>query len=66
LNFKISNSRKTIGNVCGSCCDSQKIYSFGLPKILKFSEGGNVKVTFPEMIARKENANIKILVDEES
>ena len=54
-----------IGNVCVRCHDTKELNSFGSPKKFIITDGGYARVTFPEMIVLKENASLKILVDDE-
>jgi hypothetical protein len=65
LNFETSTSSNTVRNVCVRCHDSQKLNSFGVSKEFKCYYSEYERVTFPEMIVLKDNARIKILVDDE-
>ena len=65
LNYETSTSGSTIGNVCARCHDTMELNFFGVPKKFNYTNGGYARVRYPEMIALKENANIKIIVDEE-
>ena len=65
LNYETSTSGSTIGNVCVRCHDTMELNFFGVPKKFNYTNGGYGKVSFPEMLVLKENANIKIIVDEE-
>jgi hypothetical protein len=64
LNYEISTSGSTIGNVCVHCYDSKELNFFGVPKEFKSYVGGYARLRSPEMIALKENANIKIIFDD--
>jgi exonuclease I len=46
------------------CHDSEKLDFFGLSKSFKIAQGGYARVRAPEMIVLKENANLKIIVDD--
>jgi len=65
LDYETTSSGNIIGNVCVRCHDSDIIESLGLPKQFNIYDGGYVRVTFPEMLVLKENANKKLLVDDE-
>ena len=65
LNYGTSSSGDLIGNVCLRCHDSEELNSFGVVKNFHHSKGGYVKVSFPEKLVLKENANLKIIVDED-
>jgi len=65
LNYETSASGDLIGNVCIRCHDSEELNSFGVPKNFHHASGGYARVTLPEKLVVKENANLKIIVDEE-
>jgi hypothetical protein len=64
LNYETSTSGSTIENVCVRCHDSESLDFFGAPKNFYYTNAGYAKLSFPEMITLKENANIKIIVDD--
>jgi len=64
LNFETSTGGSTIGNVCMHCHDSKELNFFGIPKKFNSYVGGYARLRSPEMIALKENANIKIIIDD--
>ena len=56
-----------IGSVCFRCHDNEVLNSFGIPKKFNINGGGRyTRVKLSDMIERKENANLKRLVDEKS
>ena len=61
LNYETSVTAYLIGNVCVRCHDN----SFGVPKNFYHQSAGYAIVTFPEMLVLKENASLKVLVDDE-
>ena len=65
LNYEKSSSGDLIGNVCLHCHENEELNSFGVLKNFHPANGGYKKVSFPEKLVLKENANIKIIVDEE-
>jgi exonuclease I len=65
LNYETSINGDLIGNVCVRCHDSEKLYFFGLAKPFNIAQGGYARVRAPEMIVLKENANLKITIDED-
>ena len=64
LNYETSINGDLIGNVCVRCHDSEKLNFFGLSKPFNIAQGGYARVRAPEMIVLKENANLKIIVDD--
>ena len=46
------------------CHDSKMLNCFGIPKKFIIDDGGYTRVTFPEVIAHKENATLALLVDD--
>ena len=64
LNYETSASGNTIGNVCMRCHDSEKLDFFGVPKNFNRVNGGYSRVSLPEKLVLKENANLKIIVDD--
>ena len=54
-----------IGNVCVRCHDSEKLNFFGLSKPSNITHGGYARMRYTENLVLKENANIKIIVDED-
>jgi hypothetical protein len=65
LNYETSTSGNTIGNVCVSCHDKEIFDYFGQAIKFNITDGGCMRVTFTEMIASKQNTNIRPLVDAE-
>ena len=65
LKYETSINGDLIGNVCQRCHDSEKLNFFGLSKLFNIAQGGCARVRAPGMIVLKENANLKIIVDEE-
>ena len=64
LNYETSASGDLIGNVCIRCHNSEELNSFGVPKNFHHARGGYARVTLPEKLVLKENANLKIIVDD--
>ena len=62
LNYKTSTSGDPMENVCVHFHDNERLNFFGISNKFNITDGGCPRVTFPEMIALKENANIKLIV----
>ena len=65
LSSATSKSGDLIGDVCMLCHDSERSNCFEIPKLFNINDVGYVRASFPEMTVLKENANIKIKVDDE-
>ena len=66
LNYETSINGDLTGKVCVRCHDSDVLNSFGITKVFNISgSDGKGRVTFPEIITRKDNANLRLLVDDE-
>ena len=64
LKYETNTSGKRIGNVCVRFHDSERLYSFELLKKITITDDGCSRISSLEMIALKENANIRLLVDD--
>jgi hypothetical protein len=65
LNYETNTNGDIVGNKYLHCRDRERLNFFRLPKKFIITDGEYVRVRSPEVIALKENANIKIIVDEE-
>ena len=64
--WEISTNGNTIRNVCGRCNGIKRLNLFGVPTIFRCRNGGYNTVKFLDMIVLKDNASIKLIVDDES
>ena len=65
LNYEASINGDLMGIVCLLRHDSKELNYVGMPKSLYHQNGGYVGVTFPEMVVLKENASLKLLVNDD-
>ena len=65
LDYETNANSDLTENVCMRCHDSKELNSFGVPRKFKCNRGGYARVTSPEKLVWKENANLKLLADEE-
>ena len=66
LNYETSNNGDLIGSVHVHCHKSEELNSFGVPRKFIHHSDGYTRVKFPKrMIGLKENAIIRLLVDDE-
>ena len=52
------------GNVYLRYHDSDRLYSFGVPKKFNIADGQYTRVTLPEKLVLKYNASLKLIVDD--